>query len=212
MKPIKNFILVVLIILLSGQSSGVKKTLNDKLWYQLELEKVAMDYYDAMYEKWEMVAFRNLSRSERRHMECMELVIIEIGDEKMIELQGVGKFKHSDLQRLYDDVMKLGMESLIKAFIASANLEEKNIKDVMELITLTENEEVRLSLNNLLETSKCHLNVMVCQLKNHDVGYKPVLLTISEYIDCLETTPGDINAKLSDCPEEEYDCPFKKNQ
>jgi hypothetical protein len=212
MKPVANIILVILIILLSGQSSGVEKTLSDKLWYQLELEKVAMDYYDAMYDKWEMVAFRNLSRSERRHMECMELVINEIGDNKMIDLQGVGKFKHTDLQRLYDDVIKLGMESLNKAFIASANLEEKNIKDVEELITLSDNEEVNLSLNNLLETSKCHLNVVVCQLKNKGVGYKPVLLTISEYINCLETTPGDINAKLTDCPEEEYDCPFKKNQ
>jgi len=212
MKPFMNIVLVVVIICLSSQSSGVQETLDQKLWYQLELEKVAMDYYDAMYVKWDVLAFRNLSRSEKRHMECMELLIQEMGDENLVDIKEVGKFKHSDLQTLYDNVMKLGSESLNKAFLASANLEEKNIKDVEALMAMSENEEVHFSLNNLLVSSKCHLNIMVCHLKNQGVGYKPVLLSLNEYIDCLEDTPGDINAKLSDCPEEEYDCPFKDNQ
>jgi hypothetical protein len=211
MKPLVNYVLVVLILLLSSQSSGVKEILDKQLWYQCELEKVAMDYYDAMYVKWDAIIFRNLSRSEQKHMECIQLLTKAIGNDELIDLQGVGKFKHPDLRDLYGKVMVLGEESLNKAMIASANLEEKNIKDVEALMTMSEDEDFQFSLNNLLESSKCHLNVMVCQLKKQGVGYKPVLLTVNEYIDCLKETPGDINAKLTDCPEMEYDCPFKDN-
>ncbi|MBR9998553.1 MAG: DUF2202 domain-containing protein [Cyclobacteriaceae bacterium] len=211
MKPLVSYTFVVLLVLLLGQSSGVKENLDKKLWYQIELEKVAMDYYDAMYKKWDVLAFRNLSRSEKKHMECVQLLMKEVGNPGLIDLQPVGKFKHMDLQDLYGKVIKLGNESVNKAFIASANLEEKNIKDVEDLLTLSEDEEYQFVLKNLLNSSKCHLNLMVCQLKNKGVGYKPVLLTINEYIDCLQTTPGEIDAKLTNCPEEEYDCPFKDN-
>jgi len=211
MKPLVTYVLIVLIILLSSQSSGVKEILDKQLWYQCEVEKVAMDFYDAMYEKWDAIIFRNLSRSEKQHMECIQLLSKEVGNTELIDLQSVGSFKHHDLQNLYQKVMALGEESLNHAMIASANLEEKNIKDVEALTTMSDDEDFQFALNNLLESSKCHLNVMVCQLKNQGIGYKPVLLTLNEYIDCLKETPGDINAKLTDCPEMEYDCPFKDN-
>jgi hypothetical protein len=211
MRPLVNCALIVIVILLSGQSAGVQENLDKKLWYQCELEKVAMDFYDAMYEKYDLISFRNLSRSEKQHMECLQLLIKEVGNPDLVELQSAGKFKHKDLQDLYNKVMKLGNESIDKAFIASANLEEKNIKDVETLLTLSDNDDYQISLNKLLSSSKCHLNVMVCQLKNKGIGYKPVLLTLNEYINCLETTPGNIDAKLTDCPEMEYDCPFKDN-
>lgn len=211
MKPFVNYALIVLILLSSSQSSGVKETLDKKLWYQFELEKVAMDYYNSMYEKWGVIVFRNLSRSEKKHMECVELLTKQVGNPELIDLQDAGKFKHSELQDLYEKVMVLGNKSVNKAMIASANLEEKNIKDVETLLTMSDDEDFQFSLNNLLVSSKCHLNVMVCQLKNQNVGYKPVLLTLNEYIDCMKETPGDINAKLANCPELEYDCPFKDN-
>ncbi len=211
MKLLVNYILIVLILLLTGQSSGVKETRDKQLWYQCELEKVAMDYYDAMYEKYRVIIFRNLSRSEKQHMECIQLLTKEMGNPDLFDLQKAGEFKHRDLQDLYGKVMALGMESLNHAMIASANLEEKNIKEVEALMTMSDEEDFQFSLNNLLESSKCHLNVMVCQLKHEGVGYKPVLLTLNEYIDCLKETPGDINAKLAECPELEYDCPFKDN-
>jgi hypothetical protein len=211
MKPLTNCVLIALILLLSGQSTGLNKTLENQLWYQYELEKVAMDYYNAMYEKYDIVIFRNLARSEKQHMECIQMLTKAVGNTELIDLQGVGKFKHPDLQDLYGKVMVLGVESFNHALIASANLEEKNIQDVETLMTLSDDEDFQFALNNLLESSKCHLNVMVCQLKHEGVGYKPVLLSLNEYIDCLKKTPGDLNAKLSDCPELEYDCPFKDN-
>jgi hypothetical protein len=211
MKPLVNYVLIVVIILLTGQSSGLKENLDKKLWYQCELEKLGMDFYDAMYEKWDIISFRNLSRSEKQHSACIQLLIKEVGNPELIDLQAAGKFKHKDLQDLYSKIMKLGNESVDKAFIASANLEEKNIKDLETLLTLSENEEFQFSLKKLFDSSKCHLNVMVCQLKNKGVGYKPVLLTLNEYINCLETTPGNVDAKLSNCPEMDYDCPFKDN-
>ena len=106
----------------------------------------------------------------------------------------------------------LGKESENKAFIAAANLEEKNIQDVENLMSLLKSENADFYLTHLLESAKCHLNIMVCQLKERGVGYKPILLTLNEYIDCLNSTPGDINTKLTDCPEEEYKCPFDENQ
>jgi hypothetical protein len=211
MKPLVNCVLCIVIILLTGHSSGVKENLDKKLWYQYELEKLAMDFYDAMYEKWNIISFRNLSRSEKQHSECLRLLIREMGNPELIDLQAPGKFKHKDLQDLYNKVMKLGNESVDKAFIAAANLEEKNIKDLETLLTLSDDDEFQFSLQRLFESSKCHLNVMVCQLKNKGIGYKPALLTLSEYIECLETTPGNVDAKLSNCPEMDYDCPFKDN-
>lgn len=211
MKPLVSYVLVVLILLLTGQSSGENETIYRQLWYQCELEKVAMDYYDAMYEKYGIITFRNLSRSEKQHIECIQLLIKEMGNPDLFDLQKVGEFNNRDLQDLYGKVIALGMESLNHAMIASANLEERNIHEVEALMTISDEEDFQFSLSNLLKSAKCHLNVMVCQLKHEGVGYRPVLLTLSEYIDCLKETPGDINAKLTDCPEMEYDCPFKDN-
>ena len=211
MKPLVKYVLIGILILLSGQSAGLKENLDNKLWYQCELEKVAMDFYDVMYKKWDVISFRNLSRSEKQHMECVQLLIKEVGNPELISLESKGKFRHKDLQDLYNKVIKLGNESVDKAFIASANLEEKNIRDLETLKTMSEDEDFQSSMANLFTSSKCHLNVMVCHLKNKGIGYKPVLLTVSEYINCLETTPGNVDAKLSDCPEMEYDCPFKDN-
>ncbi len=212
MKSLVNIFLVVLILLMSSQSSGIRETLDKKLWYQLEVKKLTMEFYNEMYIKWNLLAFRNLSRSEKKHMNCLQLLIFEVGDQNLIDLKPAGEFEHQDLQELYTNVIFLGKESENKAFIAAANLEEKNIQDIKYLQSILKNENADYYLTNLLESDKCHLNAMVCELKKRGIGYKPVLLTLKEYIDCLESTPGDINAKITDCPVEEYKCPFEKNQ
>ncbi len=206
-----NILISTFILAVSIQPNQTANSWDEQLWQQLEEEKVAMNFYDAMYEKWGLLAFRNISRHEEKHMECIQLLIEEHGDPALVNLKGKGEFAHKELDALFKDMMKKGNQSENKALTAAANFEERNISSVKKLMKATDDEDVLYALKNLYEDAKCHLNLMVCHLKNRNVEYRPVVLSVSEYLDCTSLVSGKL-LDQADCGYNEYNCPFKKSQ
>lgn len=202
-----NALFFALTTVLCIQSSDVIKTWEDQLFFQLEVEKVGRDYYSTMYEKWDLLAFRNLSKSEERHMECIQLLLKEYNLD-LASLDKKSEFTHEELGSLYADLLNSGNESVNQAIKAGAYLEERNIQNLKLLIKSSEDEETTDALNNLYENSKCHLGLMVCLLKHRNVDYRPVILTVNEFLDC-DRIKSMIGSEEADCPFNEYNCPFK---
>lgn len=183
---------------------------NEKLWYQLEEEKMAMDFYNSMYEKYDLLAFKNLTKSEERHMDCIKTLLLTQSDFSSVKILTPGNYVHKDIKALYDNLESSGQASLLEALKSGAYIEEKCISDLEVLIKIADNELIQNRMYNLYEVSRCHLHLMVSHLNNRDAEYRPVILSVKEYLDCVKA-PVNNTTKLPDCRSEIDDCPFLNN-
>jgi hypothetical protein len=139
------------------------------LLYMAEEEKLAQDVYDALGELWGARIFDQISSSEVTHQERVVT---------LLDAQGLadprtgvaGVFTDPELQSLYDDLIALGLESRESAFQVGVMIEERDIADLTEAITLTEakiftdDPAVVTVLESLLSASQNHLAAFERQL------------------------------------------------
>ncbi len=206
LKPILLLILLSMMAFISDKS----ETLESNLWYQYEEERMAMDYYDAMYDKWQNLAFRNVCRSEKRQMNGIGSLIDEYGNPELIREAEPGQYHHPELNDLYDQLLRKGSGSLIEALRSGAYLQEKSVDDLKSLVLSTDNNELAYELSELLVDSRCHLYEMVCQLKIRNIEYRPDILTVQEYMNCIESVRKESSERKPDCPYNKETCPFRK--
>lgn len=112
-----------------------------------EEEKLARDVYIAMYEKWKIGTFSNISVSEQRHMDAIKVMLDRYGIED--PAQEIGLFTNLDLQDLYDWLIEQRMLSEIDALMAGALIEEVDISDLRDAIAETDNVDLKTVYSNL---------------------------------------------------------------
>jgi len=141
-----------------------------------EEEKLARDAYQTMYTVWKTVVFRNIAASEQRHMDAVLKKLNRFGlpDPALPDL---GRFTNPNLQTFYDALIVDSQQSEVKALVMGAKIEDMDIRDLMAAIEATNNLELKITYQNLLEGSKHHLRAFVRLLKNNGFEYSP------EYID-----------------------------
>ncbi len=117
-----------------GLASGGTEVLADyevdSLLFMLEEEKMARDVYLELYEKWGDKVFQNIARSEQRHMEAVMRLLDKYGIE--YTLLGRGSFLNEDIQRLYNELVSRGSESLEEAYRVGYLIELTDINDLRE--------------------------------------------------------------------------------
>ena len=121
-----------------------------------EEEKLARDVYMRMHDIWGATVFSNIAVSEQRHMDAVLNLLDKYGipDPAL----GEGNFANSDLQKLYDDLIKQGKESLLNAFEVGVIIEETDIEDLQEAIEGTQKADLEKVYGNLLNGSYNHLD------------------------------------------------------
>ncbi|MBN1568014.1 MAG: DUF2202 domain-containing protein [Acidobacteria bacterium] len=134
-----------------------------KLLLMREEEKLAMDVYQALYQKWGIRIFNNIAASEKRHFDAIGNLIIryELSDPAK---PAAGEFTDPDLQKMYDDLVAQGMKSLVEAFQVGVAIEEADIEDLRAAISITDNNDVLTVYGNLLNGSLNHLDAFNSQL------------------------------------------------
>jgi hypothetical protein len=141
-------------------NTTVLKTLSSeeaaKLLFIREEEKLAMDVYQALYEKWRLSIFSNIAASEKRHFEAVGTLIAryDLADPAK---EAAGEFTNSDLQTLYTDLVGRGMLSLIDALEVGIEIEEMDMQDLQDAISTTDNRDVLMVYGNLFDGSSNHL-------------------------------------------------------
>lgn len=158
------------------------------LAFMREEEKLARDVYLAMYEKWNSRVFSNIAKSEQKHMDAIKVLLDRYSLEDPVTDDEEGKFVNSDLQKLYDELIETGSESLLAGLNVGAAIEEIDILDLEKQINLVvDNEDIKLVYNNLLRGSRNHLRAFVRNINNQGETYEPQYMKVDAYEEIIKT-------------------------
>jgi len=154
----------------------------DGLLYMREEEKLARDVYLKMVELWNMPIFQNIADSESAHMEVVLAQLTNLNLDDPAKDKANGEFSNPDLQALYDDLVAQGSQSLEEALKVGAAIEEIDILDLEEYIAQTNDPEILMAYNNLLDGSANHLRSFVRLLEQRTGEvYAPQYLRQEKY-------------------------------
>ena len=156
-------------------------TEKEGLIYMVEEEKLAHDVYTKLYEKWGLQIFSNIAKSETTHVESVRMLLKKYNLTDPTASEGIGEFQNEELQKLYDQLIEMGMKSEVDALKVGALIEETDIKDLQEWISRTNKVDIITVYENLMMGSRNHLRAFVGQLKNRGITYEPQVLPKDEY-------------------------------
>lgn len=128
----------------------------NQVLYMKQEEKMARDVYRALSAKWDLPMLERIAASEQRHMDAVD---------RLIALHGLtdttpapaGSFSIPDLQKLHDDLVASGSQSLEKAVAAGVAIEQADIADLEEVLKTASSPAVKRVMANLLTASGHHL-------------------------------------------------------
>ena len=183
------------------ESDEVNQTERELLLLMREEEKFARDVYITLNNKWgnETNIFKNIGKAEQTHVDLIQDLLkrYDIPDPVTNEDE-VGKFENQDLQDLYDKLINKGERSLEDALEVGAMVEDKDIKDLEDSIVQTDNEDVKVVFQGLIDGSENHMRGFLKALSqekgysstNSDL-YKPNYITQERYDQIFETDPNN---------------------
>jgi hypothetical protein len=191
MKLLSNILLSLCVLLAAPAFAGkLDKDEENDLLYITEEEKLAHDVYLFFQRKYSERVFPNIRRSEQQHMEAMANLLARYGLTNPSK-PAAGKFEDGELQELYNDLIKRGSDSRIASIEVGANIEEIDMRDLVEAIERTDEYAIKRVYGNLLEGSKSHLRAFVGRLQRLGVEYQPILLNRDEFEAIVGTSTGD---------------------
>lgn len=187
MKQLLFSILLLLVFTLfsfAQDSQSVKNELSteekEALKYMVQEEKLAHDTYQLFAASFDIPVFANITQSEQRHMDAV-LNLIKMHDlDDPTEGKSTGQFENRSLQTLYDS-LKNSKNDIINALLAGALIEETDIKDLLDKIAMTHDENIKVVFNNLLQGSYNHIRAFTRNLQMRGVTYKPEILDEDAY-------------------------------
>jgi hypothetical protein len=171
---IRNWLVVGgLLLLMSMTSVGYVQAqgLSDEeiywLTYMREEEKLARDVYLFLYDKWHSRIFKNIAVSEQTHMDAIKTLLDRYGIPDPAADKGPGEFTNSQLQVLYDELIRDGSVSLIDALEVGVFIEETDIDDLNAGIASTTHKDIKIVYSSLLAGSLNHLNAFNSNLARY---------------------------------------------
>jgi len=154
---------------------------EDALLFMYEEEKLARDVYTALYEQWGLSVFQNIIASEQAHMDSVKTLLVHYGLSEPVA-QSPGVFTNQDLQALYDQLIAKGKLSTTDAVLVGGAVEEIDILDLRDRISLTDKPDIEQTFNNLMNGSINHLKAFA---QNYQIitglTYTPQYMTMDEY-------------------------------
>lgn len=144
-----------------------------ELLYMIEEEKMARDFYITMYEKWGLRPFANINKAEQKHMDAIESMLNKYGLANPVKDIAVGEFKNDKIKNLYLSLLEQGNKSALDALKAGAEIEEVDIKDLMDAVKNTDNKDIAMVYNNLKKASENHLRAFTRNINRRNETYTP---------------------------------------
>ena len=138
------------------------------LLFMYEEEKLARDIYNQMFALWAQQKFQNIASSEQTHMDQIKLLLDRYG--LTAPALASGQFADANLQDLYNQLIAQGSVSLVEALKVGATIEQVDIADLQTRLAQTDNADIQLVYNNLLNGSYNHLAAFTGQSGNGQGG------------------------------------------
>lgn len=137
---------------------------KDGLIYMRLEEKLARDVYLTLGNTYTQQMFVNIPESEQRHMDAVKTLLDKYEIADPVKDNEIGSFANADFKKLYDDLVKKGQTSFKDAMIVGKEIEEMDIKDLIERIELTDNPDIKAVYENLKQGSENHLKAFTKHL------------------------------------------------
>ena len=169
---------------------------QDGILLMREEEKLARDVYTALYDKWGLRIFDNISQSEQNHTEAVKGLIERYSLSDPMETDRPGVFENRELQELYDQLVARGSISLVDALKVGATIEDLDIFDLENLLDKSDNQDVRIVFQNLVKGSRNHLRSFMKQLERNGGSYDAAYISHEYFTRILES--GQEQGHISD--------------
>lgn len=140
------------------------------LLFMREEEKMARDVYSYLYDKYKLVVFKNISKSENLHMTSVLRLItgFNIPDNSS---NNPGEFTDAHINELYNQLIEMGEASEIEALKVGVLIEQTDIADLKTELESVQNSSVKTLYTNLMAGSNAHLKAFIWNLKVRGVVY-----------------------------------------
>ena len=141
-------------------SAAQNSIAQQSLAFMREEEKMARDVYLKFNRDYGQQVFSNIASSEQTHMDAvLNLMYVYNVDDTSTGVEGT--FNNPDLQALYDALIDMGSTSLEDAYLASALIEETDIRDIEVFAEDIDAQDILDTYDNLLCGSRNHLRSYV---------------------------------------------------
>ena len=165
------------------------------LAYMREEEKLARDVYLALYERWGLSAFGQISQSEQRHFDALGKAIARYDVSDPAANATAGVFSTPKFLAMYADLVGQGSASILEALRVGAVIEEIDIIDLEETLVVTDNADIERVYTNLLLGSHNHLRAFVSHLQVLGVEYAPQYLGQDAFDAIINSETANGNGK-----------------
>lgn len=145
----------------------------DSLRYMREEEKLAHDVYSYLYQQWQLPIFANIAEAELQHTQTMLFLLERYQQPDPAANLAAGQFRDPTLQKLYNQLIAEGSQSLQQALLVGAKIEELDIYDLQKAQTEAKQPDILFAYQNLERGSRNHLRSFNRMLQRSGVQYKP---------------------------------------
>ncbi len=154
---------------------------TDALLLMREEEMLAHDVYIGLYSLYTKPVFLNISKSETAHSNAIKALLdkYQLIDPAANHVTGV--FSNPTLQSLYTALITQGSASLLDGLIVGATIEDLDIYDLEHLLTLVDNEDIKIVFNNLNRGSRNHLRSFYANILYNQGTYVPQYISQEEF-------------------------------
>ena len=150
------------------------------LIHMREEEKLARDVYIAMFNKYGLRIFENISISEQTHTDAILQLLTKYAIKDPVGVNAVGVFTDPGLQALYTSLVNSGSVSVIEAYKVGAIIEDLDLNDLKNDLLKVDNQDIILVYQMLSKGSRNHMRNFYSNLKSLGFTYVPHFITQSE--------------------------------
>jgi hypothetical protein len=155
-----------------------------------EEEKLAKDVYTALYAKWGIIVFLNISPNEQQHTDAILTLLNKYGLKDPVGNNVAGVFTSPYLQTLYTKLVAQGSTSVLDAYMVGATIEDLDIFDLAKALLKNDNQDIKLVYDLLLMGSRNHMRSFYGQIISLAGTYPAQFITQSE-LEAIVTTPRE---------------------
>lgn len=138
-------------------SAAVSADTADMLQAIVAEEKLAHDVYTTLGDLYSVRTFDSIANAESRHQDALRSLMATHGVVDPTVGDAVGEFDDAAVQRLYDDLVSQGRESLEAAAQVGITIEKLDIADLDEALAADPPADVARVLASLRSGSEKHL-------------------------------------------------------
>lgn len=149
------------------------------LLFQIDEERMALELYTAFGAKWALPPFSNIPKAETRHQAVLRQLAARAG--LALPTAEAGRFDSEEVQKRYNALLALGLESADSALRVGAYVEEVDIADLNTMIGQADNAALKDVGAALKTASGHHLKAFVGALAARGITYTPQVLPADTY-------------------------------